>query len=100
MNTSQEIRGLFNVCRDPFNSDIYSSLRSHLYGISDGIISGRQLQAICEVKKSVKIERKKGWDRWMYGWMDGWMNGWIDGWIDGWVDGWMDEWMDGWMDDG
>jgi hypothetical protein len=44
-----EIRSLFRVCRDPFKDDYYSKLRVHLYKYGNGELTGRQLQALCEL---------------------------------------------------
>ena len=46
----QEIRCIFRICRDPLKDDLYSKLRKHLYDFGRGKLSGRQLQALCEVQ--------------------------------------------------
>ena len=45
----QEIRCIFRVCRDPFNDQMYSKLRVHLYKFGQRKLTGKQLQVLCEV---------------------------------------------------
>ena len=47
---------MFRVCRDPLNTDIYSALRRNFYKFTDGQLSSRQLQALCEVNFSQQKE--------------------------------------------
>ena len=42
---------MFRLCRDPFSSSLYSSVRGHLYLFANGSINARQLLALCEVRE-------------------------------------------------
>ena len=44
---------MFRLCRDPFNSSLYSSVRAHLYLFAEGTINARQLLALCEVRTTL-----------------------------------------------
>ena len=43
---------MFKLCRDPFNSSLYTSVRGHLYLFANGSINARQLLALCEVSEN------------------------------------------------
>ncbi len=48
-SVSQDIRGVFRVCKPPLVSKQYSNIRQYLYNYASGQLSHRQLLALCEV---------------------------------------------------
>ena len=46
---------MFRLCRDPFSSSLYFSVRGHLYLFANGSINARQLLALCEVRENALL---------------------------------------------
>ena len=52
---SQEIRGVFRVCKPQLRDDKYAVIRQSLYSYANGQLSHKQLVALCEVRNVVFV---------------------------------------------